>query len=157
MLGQMFTAQFNAVAATLAQDLFELVAPATGVVLIHEIGISQSTEIADAQEEQLSLLSKSGSTTSGSGGSAVTPVPRLFAGTAFGGTCEANNTTKASVGTIVTHLAWNWNVRMPFQHIYTPESRPVLSPSRRWTLELVAAPADSITLSGYLVFEFIGG
>jgi hypothetical protein len=153
----MYTAQFNGVAATAQQDLFELVAPADAVVVIHIVEISQSSEVGDAQEEGLSLLLKSGQTTSGSGGSTVTPVPVELGSPAFGGTCEANNTTKATAGTIVTHGAWAWNVRGPFTLIWTPETRPILSPSRRATLELATTPADSITLSGTITFEEIGG
>jgi hypothetical protein len=49
------------------------------------------------------------------------------------------------------------NIRVPFEKVFTPETRPVLSPSRRWTLELATTPADSITMSGYVIFEEIGG
>lgn len=156
-MGRIYTVQFNGVAATAQQDFFEVVAPADSVVLVHEIGLSQSTEVGDAQEEGLSVLLKSGSTTSGSGGSAATPVPKELGDAAFGGTAEVNNTTKAADGTIVTHYAWNWNVRAPFVQIFTPETRPVLSPSRRGTVELATTPADSITVSGYMVIEEIGG
>ena len=69
-------------------------------------------------------------------------MPIHFGDAAFGGTVEANNTTKASAGTIVTHEVHNWNVRVPYQRIWTPETRPVLSPSRRFTLELATTPAD---------------
>lgn len=156
-MGRMYTVQFNGVAVTAQQDFFEVVAPADAVVRIHRLGLSQSTEVGDAMEEGLSLLLKSGQTTSGSGGSTPTAIPNELGDAAFGGTCEANNTTKASAGTIVTHYAWNWNVRMPFEHVFTPEERPVLSPSRRGTLELGTTPADSITISGYMVIEEIGG
>lgn len=156
-MGRLYTVSFTAVAVTAQQDLFEVVAPADAVVRIHRIGLSQSTEVGDAMEEGLSLLLKSGQTTSGSGGSAPTAIPNELGDAAFGGTCEVNNTTKASAGTIVTHYAWNWNVRMPFEHVFTPEERPILSPSRRGTLELATTPADSITMSGYMVIEEIGG
>lgn len=156
-MGRMYTVQFNGVAVTAQQDFFEIVAPADAVVLLHRIGLSQSTEVGDAQEEGLSILLKSGQTTSGSGGTAPTAVPRQLGDAAFGGTTEVNNTTKASTGTIVTHYAWNWNVRLPFEHVFTPEERPSLSPSQRGTVELGTTPADSITVSGYLVFEELGG
>lgn len=156
-MGRIYTAQFQAVAATLAQDLFELVAPADAIVAIHDICFSQSTELGDAAEEQLVLCLKSGQTTSGSGGSTPTAIPRQFGDAAFGGTVEANNTTKASAGTIVTHHSWCWNIRGPFKEIFTPETRPILSPSRRATIELVNAPTDSVTISGFITFEEIGG
>lgn len=156
-MGRIYTVSFASVAATLAQDLFEIVAPADAIVAIHDICLSQSTELGDAAEEQLVLAWKSGQTTSGSGGTAPTAIPRQFGDAAFGGTVEVNNTTKASAGTIVTHHPWNWNIRGPFREIFTPETRPILSPSRRGTLELVNAPTDSVTISGFITFEEIGG
>ena len=72
-------------------------------------------------------------------------------------TRAANNTTQASGGTIVTHYSWDWNIRGPFDKIWTPETRPVLSPSRRMCVELPVAPADAITMSGTITFEEIGG
>lgn len=156
-MGRMYTATFTGVAVTAQQDLFEVVAPSDAAVIIHRYGVSQSTEVGDAAEEGLSVIEKSGATTSGSGGSSVTPAPLALGDAAFGGTCEANNTTKATTGTIVTHRAHNWNVRVPFDHVNTPEERKVLSPSARWTLELGTTPADSITMSGFVVFEEVGG
>jgi hypothetical protein len=102
-MGRLYTAQFNAVAVTAQQDFFEVVAPADAIVVIHEFGLSQVTEVGDAAEEMLSVLMKSGQTTSGSGGTTPTGIPIELGDAAFGGTVEANNTTKASAGTIVTH------------------------------------------------------
>ncbi|MCS6297179.1 MAG: hypothetical protein H8K09_13165 [Nitrospira sp.] len=155
-MGRMFTGQFNGVAVTAQQDLFELVAPATAICVIHAIELEQTTEVGDAQEEGLSILLKSGATTSGSGGSTPSKVAAQVSDAASGATLEANNTTKATAGTIVTHNAWSWNVRMPFNKIFTPEMRPVVAPSRRLTLELGTTPADSITMNGTITWEEIG-
>lgn len=155
-MSRIYTAQFNGVAVTAQQDFFEIVSSATRVVVIHELGLSQLTEIKDAEEEMLLILMKSGQTTTGSGGSSPTMVTREFGSNAAAATVKANNTTKATVGTIVTHYNWHWNVRVPFQMIWTPETRPVLSPSRRGTVELATTPADSVTVGGYLVWEEIG-
>jgi hypothetical protein len=152
----MYTAVFNNVAVTAIQDLFELVAPADSIVVLHDIHLSQNTDVGDAAEEVLRIELTSGHTTSGSGGSAVTPVSAQLQDSAFGGTCEANNTTQASAGTIVTHYVWNWNIRVGFDRIFTPETRPIIAPSRRMCLELPAAPADSVTMSGSITFEEIG-
>jgi hypothetical protein len=156
-MGRIYTVQFNGVGVTVQQDLFEIVAPADAVVIFHELHLSQLTDVKDAEEEMLLLLLKSGQTTSGSGGTTPTPVPKELGDAAFGGTTEVNNTTKASVGTIVTHYPYHWNIRIPFEKIWTPETRPVLSPSRRGTVELGTTPADSITMAGSLTFEEIGG
>ena len=85
-MGRIYTAQFNGVAVTAAQDLFELVAPATGIIRIHELDISQTSDVGDAQEELLLLTMKSGATSAGSGGSTLAGVPREFLDSAFTGT-----------------------------------------------------------------------
>lgn len=148
-----YTAVFNNVAITAIQDLFEIVAASDSVVLLHDIHLSQNTDVGDAAEEVLRIELTSGHTASGSAGSSVTPVPRNIGQAAFGGTCEANNTTQAASGTIVTHYVWNWNIRVGFDKIFTPETRPRIAPSGRMCLELPAAPADSITCSGSITFE----
>jgi hypothetical protein len=142
-----FTAQ------TAQVDLAEIVAPATHSVRIHRIYIAQTTEVADAAEEMLRLNLNFGATTSGSGGNSVTAIPLFLGATAFGGTCETHNTTKATAGTIVTPELYAWNVRVPFDNIYTPETRPRIAPSERSTLELATTPADSVTLGGFITFS----
>ncbi len=148
-----YTAVFNNVAVTAIQDLFEFNAASDAVVYLHDIHISQNTDVGDAAEEVLRIELTSGHATSGSGGTTPTAVPRNIGQPAFGGTVEVNNTTQASTGTIVTHYVWNWNIRVGFDKIFTPETRPRLAPSGRMCLELPAAPADSVTMSGTITFE----
>lgn len=150
-----YTAVFNNVAVTAIQDLFEIVAAADAVVLLHDIHLSQNTDVGDAAEEVLRIELTSGHTTSGSGGSAPTAIPRDIGQAAFGGTIEVNNTTQASAGTIVTKYVWNWNIRVGFDKIFTPETRPRIAPGTRMCLELPAAPADSVTMSGSITLEEI--
>lgn len=151
-----YTVQFNGVAATAQQDFFEINAASTKPLVIIAYGLSQSTETGDAAEEGLSILVKSGQSTSGSGGSSYTPVALDASQAAASFTAEINNTTKASTGTIVTHYAYTWNVRMPFDIVLPEPMQIILPASRRFTLELATTPADSITLSGYIVVQEIG-
>jgi hypothetical protein len=158
----MFTATFKEVAVTAAQDLFEILAPTDGILRIHSFLLSQKTETGDAAEEMLTVTTNrgTGSVTSGSGGASVTPQPIDDGDSAFGGTVERNNTTilAAGSGTLETDLeVHTWNIRVPYRHVYTPEERPVISPGDYWTLELETAPADSVTMSGTVWFEEIGG
>ena len=155
-MGRIYTAPFDGQAETAQVDLLEIVAGSGDVIVIHEIGISQLLEIADAEEEMLLLQLKSGQTTTGSGGNTTTIVPVNIGDPASGATVKDTNTTKATAGTIVKHNSWYWNVRIPFQMIWTPETRPILIASRRATLELATTPTDSITFGGYIVFEEIG-
>lgn len=144
-------------AITAQVDLWEIVAPADAVVEILSIELGQTTEVGDAQEEQLSILVKRGQTTSGSGGSSATPQPAEFGDAAFGGTAEILNTTKATAGTITTHRAPSWNVRAGYVYIWTPETPIKLSPSQRGTVELASTPADSITVCGTATVRETGG
>ena len=155
----MYSATFTAVAVTAAQDLFEITAPATGIVIVHRLIVSQSSDFGDAQEEGLLLTLRRGATTSGSGGTTITPAAggaMENSGPAFTGVVEANITTVATTGTITTLHAEVWNVRGVFDYLPTPECRPILSPSQRIVLN-TTAPADSLTVSGTAVFEWLGG
>ena len=150
-MGRMYSATFEEVAVTAAQDLFEVVAAADSVVIIHGFEISQSS---DTDSEGLSLLVHRGST-SGSGGSAVTAAPMEVGDVAFGGTIEANNTSQSTEGTILHAAAFN--VLSGYAWIPTPETRIVLSPSGRVIIELQSTPGDSLTMSGVVYLEEIGG
>lgn len=158
-MGKMYTVSFTGTAVTAQQDFFEITAASSRVLAIHAVELSQSTEVGDAAEEGLSILFRRGTsgTTSGSGGSSATPAPLEANAGAAGSTAEVNNTTRMSGGTITTLVATNWNIRQsPMQWIFTPEMRPIVSPSERFTVELATTPADSVTVSGTLWFEEIG-
>jgi len=154
----MYSVPFSGVAVTAQQDFFEITAGSGRPVIVHSIEIEQSTEVGDAQEEGLSILMKraSSGTTSGSGGTSPTPVPVVSTDSSASLVSEVNNTTKVSGGTITLLRAWNWNVRIPFFKVFTPETRPVIVPLERLTVELATTPADSITVSGTMLVEEIG-
>lgn len=155
-MSRCYSVSFAAVAVTAQQDFFELVAAAGKPLRILGYELSQSSDVGDAAEEGLSVLLKSGSTTSGSGGSTPTPTPNNVTDTAAGFTAEANNTTKASAGTIVTHHATNWNVRQALLVMYPEKLQPEIAGGRRATLELGTTPADSLTCSGTIWVEEFG-
>jgi len=153
-MGRMYSATFELVAATAAQDLFEINAPADAAVVVHGLWLSQSSDVGDAASEMLNILIHRGST-SGSGGSTPTAAPLSLGDAAFGGTVETNNTTQSTEGTIL--FSWDWHIAAGFQWIPTPEMRPIISPSGRLIIEMQSTPADSLTISGTVVFEEIGG
>jgi hypothetical protein len=136
-------------------DLVEVTAASSKPIIILGWDIGQSSDFGDAQEEILTLSLKSGQTTSGSGGSAVTPVNTDSSGIAASFVAEQANTTKASAGTILTHGVWTWNVRMPGDKLLSPEQQFVMAASRRATLEISGA-ADSLTITGLLWVQEIG-
>lgn len=153
-MGRMYSVTFEEVAVTAVQDLFEVVAPADSAVAICGLVISQSSDAGDSASEQLNVLIHRGST-SGSGGSAATPAPMNLGDAAFGGTCEVNNTSQSTEGTQLH--AECFNIMAGLALWWPPECRPMVSPSGRVIVELQTAPADSLTMSGTLYIEEIGG
>lgn len=153
-----YTASFTSVAVAAQQDLLSLLASSTIPFQIHEIGLSQITNVGDANEKEWSLLFKSGATTAGSGGSVPTPTPSRYgiSTSAAVTVAHANDTTLATAGTSITHYAFNWNIRAPFQYIFTPETRLLMPASRRFVFGLATTPSASTTCSGYIVFEELG-
>lgn len=145
-----YTVTFDNVAVTALQDLIAIVAHSARVARITGFGVSQSTELGDVAEEMLRIRIRSGQTTVGSGGGAFTPVANDPTDQAAGFTARINDTTQASLGTIVNHKYWNWNLRSPLDIILPEEQQIWLPAGRRATLELVANPADSVTMSGYM-------
>lgn len=158
-MSKMYTVLFNSVAVTVAQDFFEITAPATRVLVVHQLELAQSTEVGDAQDEMLALTIRRGTsaTTSGSGGTSATPAPVQANQGAAAFTAEVNNTTVMTGGTITSLVSTGWNVRaVPTTWMWTPETRPVVSPSERLVVRLDGAPADSVTVSGTMWVEEIG-
>lgn len=153
-MGRMYSVVFEEVAVTVVQDLFEINAPADSAVILHSVVVTQSSDAGDSEDEQLPVLFHLGST-SGSGGSTPTPAPLALGDAAFGGTTEVNNTTQSTEGTQLHAEAFN--VRAGFYYRPTPEERITISPSDRLIIELQAAPADSLTMSGTAIIEEIGG
>lgn len=157
-MGRLFTATFKSTAVTAVQDLFEVLAASDALVKVHGFTLTQVSEAGDAEEEQLLLTTNRGeSSTSGTGGSTVTAARVDGGDAAFSGTIEANNTTQMSGGTLTELEVYAWNLRVPYQMWYTPETRPKITPGDRWTLELETAPSDSVTMSCTLWLEEGGG
>lgn len=156
-MGRMYQTMTAAVATTTAIDLWEILAATAKPVRVHSWSIFQTTDVGDAAEEVIRIneVRGVGTVTSGSGGSSPTIHPLDDNDAAVAATVEANNTTRmaAGTGTLETLSERGWNIRIPMEVIYTPETRPRVNPGDRWTLGIVAAPADSITISTSITFE----
>ena len=156
-----FSAPFNSVAITVAQDLFEIVAPASSRVRLLEVDLTQFSDPGDAEAEILSLLFIRGHTVSGSGGSTVTPVNLDPNGPPAGTTVEINNTTLAiTSGTTIWATSWNLQGGFIWRPAYNTDNRSfdrniVIDQSQRLVIRILA-PADSITANCSILFEEIG-
>jgi hypothetical protein len=151
--GRVYTVSFTATAVTAQIDVFE-VTPADDKpieVLGYEIG--QSSDFGDAQAEQLGFRVIRGFTTSGSGGAAATPSPLTKNGdTASGFAAETCNTTLANTGTTIDLHAGAINLQAGSGLVWLPEGCEwgCSQADTRLVFRFIAAPADSITLSGTL-------
>jgi hypothetical protein len=155
-VGRIYYITFDEVAVTAQQDLFD-VAPATNKpIYVHELKLSQSTEVGDAAEEQLHIRMVRGFATVGSGGGSATVARQLASDAAASFTARINDTTKAVVGGGVTDIVDtdSWNVRSGLPLIWTPETRIwVTAADTRIVVQLNTTPGDSVTMSGKLTVE----
>lgn len=155
-MGRLYSCPFSAVSVSAAVDVFEVLAATGKPFILHKIVISQSSDYGDAAAEGLSVLIKraTGSYTSGSGGSTVTPAKHLTNDAAAGPTVETNNTTQASAGSgaLTTLHAEAFNVQAGWEYLPPPEQRFLFLPTEACVVS-ITAPADAITLSGTLIFE----
>lgn len=156
-MGRMYIAQFAAVAATVAQDLFEVLAAAEKPFKIHEVRITQDSEAGDSASEQLRFTIKraTGSYTSGSGGSSPTVNKLVPNDASTSATVEANNTTRSAAGSgaLTTLLTAADNVHNGWHYLPTPECQIVFAGGSAAIIGLESTPADSITINGYIIFE----
>lgn len=152
-MGLLYTSGFQAVAVTAAQDLLSLLTTAACPIKLHYFSCGQSTDVGDAAEEILRIRLRRGMTTVGSGGSTPAEVPLLRGGRTALADARANDTTPASNGTIEEVWEECWNIRSPFIWMPTPEMRVDCGVSMRIAFNLPAAPIDSLTMSGTIVWE----
>ena len=158
-MGRMYSLALQATAYTTTVDLFDIAPADDKPVILHALYIGQTTELGDAAEEQIGIQIVRGLATVGSGGSSATATPMNPSDTAAGATSRTGDTTIAVVGGgSTTHVhADTWNVRGPYQVVWTPETRPQCSQGQtRIVVRLAAAPADSITIAATLYFEELG-
>lgn len=162
MQGPIFTAVFEGVAVTAAQDLFSLLTDATSRIALCRVEIGQYSDVGDAASEILPIRFRTGATVAGSVGTAVTPRNTAPWSRLSTVTVRANDTTQAGTGTIVTRYASVWNVQAGF--VYAPkwdartgyDERIRVDISTRLVIDSPGAPADSLTMSGTVWFQELG-
>lgn len=134
-------------AMTAAVDIAAFDTPATGMLCLHEIVITQTSLTADDSCEI--ILSRH--TTAGSGGTATTPRPALAGAAASGVTVRSFDTTPAA-GTETELFREGFSVLAGFQKIWTPETRIWVPPSGFLVAKSNVA-IDSATIVWTAIFE----
>jgi hypothetical protein len=147
----MYSVSFTGTAVTAAVDLFEITPADDKPVEIVGLFVAQSSDFGDAQAEQIGYRVIRGFTTSGSGGSAPTPAPLHSTDPAAGFAAETCNTTVATTGTTTDLHAGVINMQAG-EYMWLPEGCEwgVSQADTRLVIRLIAAPADSLTVSGTL-------
>lgn len=149
-----YTANFNAVSVSAAQDLFEITPADDKPVRVLGLVVGQYSDVGDAASENLNIKISRGWGTSGSGGSAYTPSPLDPVDTAAGFSAEVNNTTVASTGTEVVLWSDVWNTQAGYQVWFPEGAQPTCSQANGAILTVrITAPADAITANGTLVVQ----
>ena len=153
-MGFIYSAPMDAQAFTTATDLFEVTTVAAdNPIVIHQLNLCQTTDLGDAQEEVLRIGIYRGATAGATGtGATETPYNRGDTPATSGVVVNLNRGTASTGGTLLDIIGWN--IRVPLQYIWTPETRiRIDSTEDPFTFRLMAAPADSITISGSLIWE----
>jgi hypothetical protein len=153
-MGEVYTVEFEAVAVTAGQDLFEITPADDKPCRVVGLFLSQSSDVGDAAEEILRLRVIRGFTTGGSNGTAPTPRPVRRSAQAAGFASEVNNTTLATAGSFVNLVSHAFNIRTGLE-MWFPDKCELEASQADTTLviRLMAAPTDSLTMSGTLFVE----
>lgn len=162
-MGLIYTAAFEGVTITAAgadTDLWEIDPAADKPVTLLGLSISVTSEVQEAQEEQLriQIIRYVGGTFTTSNGTAVTPRPQAESNSvAFAGVVEHNGTTIASsTGTAHNLESLGFNVRGGYGPIfYPPEYRHgVLGIAQSAiVVRMMNTLADDVTMSSTLWLE----
>jgi hypothetical protein len=154
-MSRKYSAVIDAVSVAAVAEIFAVIAPSDACVAIHEVVVTQDIlEIS----EQLPMIIFRTVTDQSAKGTSVTPAPLESGEPAFGGVVRLNILAAETLATETTPLfrqaqnilgGWHW--------LWTPETRPILSPSGKLCVKLDAVPSTALTVSGYIVFEEIGG
>lgn len=150
-LGRLYSVSFDNVSYTTANgdhDYFS-VAPATNkAVAIEAIYVYTTTEVGDAQEEQVRWSIVRGNTTVGSGGATPTPAPVTPNDAAAGFTARTSDTTPASTAGTTLHVG-TFNIRTGLEWVPPPEHRIQCSAGEtRICVRQLSTLADDASMSG---------
>jgi hypothetical protein len=156
MSDRIYTIEFEGTAVTAAVDLFEIDAAAEKPCEIVGLFLSQSSDVGDAADEMLRYRVSRGHTTTGTGGSSPTPRPVNITDVAAGFTADTLNTTIAAAGTAINLHSDAFNIRTGLG-LWLPEGCEwSTSGTSLLVVRLMAAPTDSLTMSGTLYVRELG-
>jgi hypothetical protein len=147
-MARLYSVPLDAISVTTDadQDIWELTAPATKLLVLHSFSLT-SSQTTD-ERVRLRLMRR---TAGGTGGSNTTEVP-LDAGNAVAatGALVTLATTPGTAGDIIA--GWQWSQQGELLYLPTPEMRVVVAASGRLALNLQSATGGTRTWSGYVTW-----
>lgn len=152
--GLVYTVAFDNVSITnAAQDIIELVAASGVPILIHSYKLTVvptiTSGVAQDVRAQLRTLVRS---TTGSGGSAITPRAANPRNTvAAAGTYTRTVTTPGTAGNVFS--AEQPSIIVPYERIFTPDQRILVPGGTRWCLNLEAGLGSALNASFEMYVE----
>jgi len=145
------TVSFTEVAVTAQQDLFEVEALTSPIVVLGVV-LGQTSDVGDAVAENLSILFRRFTDALTN----VTAEVQLDLGSAaLTADIAINVTTELVTGTSTIH-ADVWNIALPFIWLPPPEMRIVIPVDDGLAINLNTTPADSLTMSGTIYLGQFG-
>jgi len=152
-MGRGYTVSYSGTLANASgdADLLEILPADDKPVRLVGMRLGQISEVGDAAEEglRISVIHMTGTVTSGSGGSSVTPQPpRPGTDLAAGFAAECNNSTVATTsGTASIRDEIGWNIRQsPWETFMFDEKMQVRAvQTEAIIVRLQTTPADDIT------------
>lgn len=151
-MGRLYAITLSQAAITTAIDLFQVEPAADQPVWIRYIEVSQGSDAGDAEAEMQEIEFRNYGTT------AITTDASVKwgdnASIAFGGVAKSNQTRVTTGSSLIYASAYN--VQVPYIWIPTPELGIFVRGGDLFTVSLPTAPADSITMSGTMIFEEVG-
>ena len=157
--GRIYTAAFAPTSQTATTDAFELIAASLGMIGLRRIRLFQTSDVSDAEDEQLQIIIKRGAgSTSGSGGTTVTPAPKDVGMVASSTLVEVRNTTIAVAGggslTEVDRMGWKV-IGEGMLWVPADGEEWIVEPGGEFVIN-VPAPADALVIGGRIEFEELG-
>jgi len=156
-MSRVYSANFQNVVVSAAQDIFQLLTPSGSSLSILEFGVYRVSALAPGTDEILSLREAvyTGGA-DGSGGSTAS-ISGMHAGDIASSTIVETNNTTVTTGTESIHRVYGWDTLYSgFEKVHTPDAVAITPRLSRWALRLSAAPVAPLTLSGYVIFNQIG-
>ena len=144
----MYSVSFTDVAVTADQDLFQIEA-VTNPVILHACFISQNSDVGDSAAENLTIRIRH---VTDALTNVTAEVKLQQADPAALADLNVNDTTPLVTGAETIHVEC-WNIALPWVWLPPPELRIYVPVDEVVTVNLVANPADSLTMSGVLYFS----